>query len=393
MFKKMRQFINVNVVLRDKILKDAVVAFDSDGIIYVGNEVIGGVEKIDGENGYLMAGFVDIHCHGGGGFDFMDASAEEMRSISRFHLVHGTTTLIPTTMTDCRDNIVACLDALKSLYSGGDQLTLCSAHLEGPWLSPQQCGAQSPNKMAEPSVNEMKKLITKYPFIKRISVAPELKNAFEVGKFGAENGIVMSIAHTDADFDTTISAIDNGYTLMTHLYSGMRGVIRRNAYRIAGAVEAGLYDDRVKVEIIADGKHLPTGLLKLIYKCKGADKICLVTDAMRAAGMPEGEKSVLGRLDGGLPVIVDDGVAKTLDKQGFAGSVATTDRLFKTMIGVGIDVVSVSKMASLVPSEIMGLKDRGSIEEGKRADMVLTNERFEVKTVVWGGKIVEYEIK
>lgn len=384
-----KQILNVKAVLPCGVENDFAVAYENGKIINIGKEPLKNVENIDGEGRYLFAGFIDVHCHGGAGYDFMDATEEEMLKISRFHLLHGTTTLMPTTMTDKWENIYSVLDKLKNVYGGKNPLTLYGVHLEGPWLSAKNSGAQEPEKMDEPSVERLTRLLNDYPFIKRISVAPELKNGMLIGREGAKRGIVMSIAHTDADFDCVDEARKNGYSLMTHLYSGMNGVTRKNAYRTAGAVEAGLYFDDLFVEIIADGKHLPSGLLKLVYKVKGADKICLITDAMRASGLKDGESSVLGRKDDGVPVIVEDGVAKMPDRQNFAGSVATTDRLIRTMISAGVPVEKASEAASTTPARIFGLNDRGSIEVGKRADFVLTDDEFFVKGVILNGNEIK----
>ena len=187
--------------------------------------------------------------------------------------------------------------------------------------------------------------------------------------------------------------MEHGYTLMTHLYSGMKLTERRNAFRVAGAVEAGLYDDRLCVELIADGRHLPEALLKFAYHCKGAENICLVTDAMRGAGMPEGSCTKLGRMQDGVDVIIEDGVAKLPDRTSFAGSVATADRLLRTMHRqAGVDILSVSKMLSGTPARVMGYTDRGQIESGMRADLVLVNKNnFTLDSVFLGGK--EYESK
>ena len=383
-----KQIVNVKAVLPGGILSGATVAFENEKIVYIGKDKRGDAETSDGRGAFLFAGFVDIHCHGGAGYDFMDASADEMEKIANFHLSHGSTTIVPTTMTDSWEHIYSALDGIAGYYKIARDSVLSGAHIEGPWLSPKQCGAQSPEKMDLPTVDKFCALIERYPFISRISVAPELENGMAVGKIADEKGVIASVAHTDADFDTVIEAAGNGYSLMTHLYSGMAGVTRKNAFRVAGAVEAGLYDDRLNVEIIADGRHLPTGLLKLIYKCKGADKICLITDAMRAAGLRDGEESILGRKDCGLPFIVEDEVAKTRDRQSFAGSVATTDRLVRVMLSAGIDPVNVSKMASATPARIMGLTDRGTIEVGKRADFVLVNAQTEVLKVIRGGETV-----
>jgi N-acetylglucosamine-6-phosphate deacetylase len=198
------------------------------------------------------------------------------------------------------------------------------------------------------------------------------------------------MAHTDADFDEVAEASENGYTLMTHLYSGMRGVTRKNSFRIAGAVEAGLYFDSYYVEVIADGKHLPLELLKLIYKCKGPDRICMVTDAIRAAGLPNGAETKIGSLKLGLDVIVEDDVAKLPNRQAFAGSTATTDRLFRTMAkAIGTKpqaLVALAKMSSLTPAKVMGLTDRGEIAVGKIADLVILTPELELTKVITAKK-------
>lgn len=379
-----KQIVNANIVLREKTVFGGVIRFDDGIISYIGDVADDSYATIDAEGGYLVPGFIDIHCHGGGGFDFMDATAGEMLEISRFHLSHGTTTMVATTMTDTWDAIFAALDRFASIPSG-ERLTLHGVHLEGPWLNPLQCGAQSVDKMDRPSVSRLSEILSKYPFVERVSIAPELDEGHEVGKYARECGIVASVAHSDADFDEAVLAADNGYTLMTHLYSGMKGVWRKNAYRTAGAVEAGLYDDRLSVEIIADGKHLPEGLLKLIYKCKGAQKIALVTDAMRGAGMPDGSETVLGRMSDGVSAVIEDGVAKLPDRQSFAGSVATADRLLCVMLGVGIELSEVSKMLSETPAKIMGYTDRGVLEIGKRADVLVLDKNYNIKRIFLKG--------
>ena len=212
----------------------------------------------------------------------------------------------------------------------------------------------------------------------------------EFGNKAKELGIVASAAHTDADFATIEEASKNGYTLMTHLYSGMKGVTRKNAYRIAGAVEAGLYFDDIYVEIIADGKHLPIELLKFIYKLKGADKICLITDASRACGMPDGTESFIGSTAHGNPIIVEDGVAKLPDRLSFGGSVATFDRLVRTMYSaIGDDAIALAKMSATTPATVMGFDDRGEIAIGKRADLIILDNQYNIKSVIYNGEIVK----
>ncbi len=381
---------NANVVLENKILNNANVLVENGVIKTITTNDILADNVIDATGLYLLPGFIDLHCHGGDGFDFMDASPEEMLKLSAFHLNRGTTTLYATTLTDTYASIEASLDNYKKLYDSDNLLTLEGVHLEGPWLSKAQCGAQEPDRICDIDKNKFEDLVKKYPFIKRVSIAPELDNAKELCLSAKEKGIVVSAGHTDTDFDTIIDFKNYGLNLLTHFYSGMRGVVRINAYRVAGAIEAGLYDDDIIVEIIADGKHLPKSLLKLIYKCKGPDRICLITDAMRACGYKDGEKSMLGKLVGGTEVIVDDGVAKLPSMDSFAGSIATFDRLIRTMGNdLGLSLVEVSKMASTTPAKVMGLTDRGEIKEGLRADLVLLNDALEVKGVMLKGQIIK----
>ena len=378
---------NATVVVDGGVIEGGTVVFENGVITYVGTELPETDESFDAEGKYLLPGFVDIHCHGGGGYDFMDATPDQMREISRFHLSHGTTTLVATTLTDTWESIEHSLDNFALL--GDDRVTLHGVHLEGPWFSPAQCGAQSVDQMELPSLEKLKDIRSRYPFVERVSIAPEIDQGYDTGRGASEMGLIVSMAHTDANFDQTVAAADNGYSLVTHLYSGMRGVVRKNAYREAGCVEGSLYDDRLTVETIADGKHLPAGLLKLIYKVKGADKICLVTDSTRGAGAKDGDTIMLGKLIGGTVAIIEDGVAKLPDRQSFAGSVATTDRLFRTVYSlVGIPVWEVSKMISATPARAMGYTDRGVIEVGKRADLVIMDKELNINKIYLKGDLV-----
>ena len=381
----MKQIINASIVTPSGVIENGVVRYSDERIEYVGHDAEVGIETVDAAGDYLLPGFVDIHCHGGGGYDFMDATPDEMREIAKFHLAHGTTTLVATTMTDTYAAIEDTLDRFEQLEN--DRITLHGVHLEGPWLSPAACGAQSPEKMSPPDKDELLRLKNRYPFIERVGIAPEIDPDFSVGRLAAELGMVAAVAHTDADFDTTVAAADNGYTLMTHLYSGMNGVVRRNAYRVAGAVEAGLYDDRLFVEVIADGKHLPPALLKFIAKCKGPDRICLITDGMRGAGLPDGCDTILGRKVDGVACIIEDGVAKLPDRQAFAGSVATADRLLRTVVhSAGIDIADAARMIATTPARVMGYADRGAIAPGLRADLVMLDKELNIKKVIFGGQ-------
>src|SRR5436190_1182709 len=217
----------------------------------------------------------------------------------------------------------------------------------------------------------------------------DFMDATEFGKYVRSKGVLPSIAHTEAVYDEALSAFENGYTLVTHLYSAMSGVTRKNAFRFAGVVEAAYLVDELDVEIIADGIHLPAPLLKLVYKIKGADRTALITDAMRAAAMPPGE-SVLGNIHNGIRVIVEDDVAKLPDRSSFAGSVATADRLVRTMIRMAeVPIMDVIKMITATPARILDVSDKkGELTAGKDADIVIFDNEINTQMTIINGKII-----
>lgn len=375
---------NVRIVTPAGVIDNGFLVYEDGIITYVGQQAQNVDAVLDGKGGYLFPGFIDLHCHGGMGADFMDATVEEMDIIANGHAAHGTTTMLATILTASSEETRQALDTFAAYQAQHPNSRYVGVHIEGPWFNPLQCGAQDINNMKKPDPDELKELKEKYPFILRISAAPELEQGYEVGKLGAELGILMSAGHTDANFQEIEKALENGYTLMTHLYSGMKVVTRKNGFRIAGAVEAGLYLDDMYVEIITDGRHLPAELLRLVYKIKGADKICLITDAIRPGGMPNGTESTLGSRKNGTPVIVEDEVAKLLSREAFAGSVATYDRIFRTMAeATGASAVDMMKMSAQIPAKLLGLSDRGEIAVGKRADLVLMDSNYQIQTVIY----------
>src|SRR5690606_11704868 len=202
-------------------------------------------------------------------------------------------------------------------------------------------------------------------------------------------GVLPSMGHTSAVYEDVLVAYENGYTLATHLYSGMAGVTRRDSFRYAGGVESAFLIDEMSVEVIADGKHLPASLLKLIYQTKGPDRIALVTDSMRAAGMTEGE-SILGSREKGIKVIIYNGVAMLPDKSSFAGSVATTDRLVRTIRELAeVPITDAVRMMTSTPANIMGVSDhKGSLVPGKDADILIFDEDVQIDKTIIKGKII-----
>jgi N-acetylglucosamine-6-phosphate deacetylase len=262
-------------------------------------------------------------------------------------------------------------------------------HLEGPYFAMAQRGAQDPRYVRNPDPAEYRELTTRFPGIRRWSVAPELPGALEMADWLKGRGILAAWAHTDALCEDIQKAFERGYTHATHLYSAMLGVTRIGTTRYAGAIEAAFLMDEMTVEIIADGVHLPPALLQLVCKIKGPGRIALITDAMRGAGMPPGE-SILGGKNSGQPVIIEDGVAKLPDRSAFAGSVATADRLVRNMIRLaGVPVSDAVRMMTSTPAAIMGVGDRkGSILAGKDADILIFDEDINIDHTIIGGEIV-----
>jgi N-acetylglucosamine-6-phosphate deacetylase len=346
--------------------------------------------EINAQGNYVSPGFIDLHVHGGGGYDFMDGTELAFLRIAELHAKFGTTAIYPTTLTSSSEDLLELLDAYEAAYrSNLKGAQFLGMHLEGPYISMNQRGAQDPAYIRNPDREEYTRIIERYPFIRRWSAAPELEGALEFGRFCRSKQVLPAIAHTDAIYEEVEEAYKCGYNLITHFYSAMTGVTRKNCYRYAGVIESGYLIDDMRVEIIADGKHLPASLLKLIYKIKGPDKIALITDAMRNAGMPPGP-TVLGSMKNGIKVIVEDGVAWLPDKSSFAGSVATADQLVANMISMaGVSLSDAVKMMTVTPATIMGMDDRkGKLVKGYDADIVIFDDEVKAKVTIVRGKIV-----
>ncbi|RCW55370.1 N-acetylglucosamine-6-phosphate deacetylase [Halanaerobium sp. ST460_2HS_T2] len=384
----MLQLLNANIVTPYQIRKTNIL-IDGKKIVRVDDLVNEKAEHLDLNGKYIVPGFIDIHLHGGGGADLMDGDVDSILKIADNHVKYGTTAFYPTTLTAKDEELYRLFDNLKIAKQKNENGSkIMGVHLEGPYLSVNQKGAQDERFLKKAKVDHYKKIINSSDDIARITAAPEIDGALELGAFLKTKGIIASIGHTDAEYKDMLNALEYGYDLLTHFYSGMSMLKRVNGKRVLGAVESGYLFDEFNVEIIADGYHLPPELLKLIYKIKGSDHIALVTDAMRGSGMPEG-KSILGSLENGIEVIIEGGVAKMPDRQAFAGSVATMDRLVRNMINLAdVPLIESVKMATLTPAKIMGIDDRkGSISPGKDADLVVLSKDLEVEITVVEGDI------
>lgn len=377
-----------NVITDGKIL-NVNVYYENNKITAVTHSDLPYDTLIDATGKYLSSGFIDIHTHGAGGSDFLDNTPEAFLNAARLHAIHGATAIVPTVTSSTTESMIGSIKTFEALKGKEhDGAILLGLHMEGPYFSMNQKGAQDPKYIRPFTPEEYENILSMTDSVLRWTGAPELDGAEEFGKYLTSKNILPCIGHSDADSSVTREAFSNGFTHVTHLYSCTSIVHRKNAYRYAGIVEAAYLLDDMTVEIIADGKHLPADLLKLIYKIKGKDHIALITDSMRGAGMPDGE-SILGGLKEGMKVIIEDGIAKLPDRTAFAGSVALCDRLIRTMINLAeIPLEDAVVMASRTPARILNIKNKGDILPGFDADMIIFDKDINIETTIIGGKTV-----
>jgi len=383
-------FMNAMTVLPDKVDMRNVLC--EDGIIINTNSEknIKVDQIVDLQGNYLLAGFVDLHVHGGGGSDFMDGDIESMKQAVDAHLKHGTTTIFPTTMSAKWEDVERTVQIYKKFVNSSCvSARLGGLHLEGPFLSLKMCGAQRPDLIYLPTESHIAFIKENSEYIKRITCAPEEDGVIEMAKELLPYGISFSMGHTMATYECGEDAFNKGFSAITHCYSATSGFHKVNQKVHIGITQLAYGLDDIYVELIGDGCHVPKELLKLMLKIKGSDKICLVTDAMRASST-DVKESFLGAKVPENRVIIDDGVAKLPDKSFFAGSIATMDIAvrFATKVA-GVPLETVSKFVSLNPAKLMKIdKYVGSIEVSKFADFVIMDKDYNVKQVYVNGEIV-----
>lgn len=347
------------------------------------------MKVLDGEGRYVSHGFIDIHTHGGGGYDYMDGTKEAYLGAARMHSRYGTTHLLPTTLASSMEELYQTFQIYESVKDQREGAMFLGLHIEGPYISKQQSGAQDPRFIRNPDPAEYKALIEACPHILRWTIAPELPGALDMASYLRQNGITPSIGHSDATFDEVKRAVAYGFNHITHLYSCCSTIVRKGGYRYPGIIESAYLLDDLTVEVIADGAHLPAPLLQMVYRFIGPERTTAVTDSLRGAGMPEGE-SILGSLENGQKVIIEDGVCKLLDRSAFAGSVCTTDRLVRNLIELaGAPLPVAVDMLTRIPARIIGLSDQvGVLTKGRSADLVLFDDNILVSLTMVGGKII-----
>jgi N-acetylglucosamine-6-phosphate deacetylase len=382
--------INGRIVTPYGIIENGAILIKGTKIDFVGDKfpsVTGNV--IDAGGKWILPGFIDIHCHGGMGCDIMDGTLSDVETIAKYHASGGTTAFLPTTASSTIESILQALEAIHQARIGGIHgAKVIGAHIEGPYFCYPKRGCHLPKFVRNPRPDEYDRILEYSDDIASMTLAPELDGSKELIKILVKNGIVASIGHSDATYSQMLDAIEWGATHVTHLYCAMSTIVKNGPARICGIVESTLLLDELTTEVISDGKHLPPELIKLVIKAKGIDKVCVVTDAMRGAGMPSGVYT-FGPKDG-QEALVQDNMAIMPDRTGYASSVVRTKDLVKTQVeSVGLSLVDAVKMASIVPAKIVGVDDNmGSLEKGKDANIVIASDALEIQTTIIDGKIV-----
>ena len=381
------QLINACILTPQGWLKEGSVLIKDGKILEVTNcnLAVTNAEVVDLKGMYILPGGIDLHAHGGGGHDFMEGTEKAFRTAVKAHMRHGTTAIFPTlgasSLSMMNEAAETCTRLMRERNS-----PILGLHLEGPYLNPAMAGGQIPENIKTPDPEEYIPFAEKWTCIKRWDAAPEVPGAIPFGKYITDKGILASVAHTLAEFEDIRTAYKSGYTHATHFYNAMPGFHKRHEYKYEGTVESIYLLDDMTVEVIADGIHVPPTILRLIYKIKGVERTCLVTDAMAAAA-----SNYHTTFD--PRVIIEDGVCKLADHSALAGSIATMDRLIRTMVQkADIPLADAARMASETPARIMGVSDRkGSLSKGKDADIIAMDSSLNVQGVWAMGQPVYHE--
>ena len=377
--------IKSNHIIQDAQELSGYVYFEDGKIVKVTSEELPFDEELDAGECYVSAGFIDIHTHGGGGYPF-EGSLDDIVGGVNFHLTHGTTSICPTISAAPIDDMRRSLANVQTAMKDERVLaTIVGAHLEGPYLSLAQTGAQAGACITFPVKNDYEEIVKAYEgAIARWTYAPEHDEGGEFAKCMKAHDIVTSAGHTNATYKDMKAALDEGCRLVTHLYSCTSTVTRKQGFRSLGVIESTFLEDGIVAEIIADGKHLPPELIRMIYKIKGTDGVIAVTDSLSLAGT-DVKTGRMSQTD----FIIEDGVCKLLDRSAFAGSIATADVLLRVLTKeVGIPMTEAVRLITVNPAKMMGLKTKGELAPTFDADIVVFDDDINVKHVFAKGEKV-----
>lgn len=364
------------------LISEGVIAFSGEHIAYVGEYKNLPAQYHhwtidDQQDNLLIPGFVDVHVHGGAGHDFMNSNKTALDVITKFHSMHGTTTMLATTMTAPKKAIDSVLAQVSNyMHEEMSYAQIAGVHLEGPFISPKWCGAQNPLHIVPPTVTWLQEWEAQYPnLIRQVTLAPEREGAKEAIQWLRQHHITAALGHTDATYEEVIAAVDVGLNHAVHTFNAMTPLHHRQP----GAVGAILTDKRISAEIIADGIHVHPAMVSLLASIKKEDNLLLITDAMSATGLSDGAYML-----GDLPVTVLEGKATLTDNpSALAGSTLTMIEGFRFLVKqANLSIEEASKAASLTPARSLGLDHLiGSLEAGKRADIVMLDDQLNLVNV------------
>jgi N-acetylglucosamine-6-phosphate deacetylase len=368
---------NGRVILPEEIVTGKALVVEGDKILGIANAASLGadVQQIDVGGRYIAPGLIDIHTHGALDHTFNEPTAEAFACITEENATRGVTSLLATVATAPIPNLVGCLEFSRQWMQephGGSQVL--GVHLEGPYFSMEQKGAQDPKNVRTPDDGTPDILLEHHDVIKIMTYAPDLPGALELTARLARLGVVPAAGHSSAKDEDVLAAMKAGLRHAIHLWSGQSSTVREGPWRKPGLLEASLVFEGLSAEIIADNKHLPPTLMKLAYKCLGADRLCAVSDATSGAGLAEGARFRMGEME----YEVHDGVGMLLDRTSFAGSTTLVNQMIPILTeAVGIPLVEAVRMLTLTPARVIGVNDRkGSLEAGKDADVAVFEEDF-----------------
>lgn len=364
------------------LLKDSSILVNGNTIEEVGAGEKEGYEKIDLRRYRILPGLIDMHIHGANGFDTMDANYRSLNEISKYLARTGVTSFLATTVTDRLDNIEnAAANVADSMEKGLSGARLLGLYIEGPYIAGEYKGAHPEEYIRPINLDEIKNIVEKSRnTVKVVAIAPEKEGSAEAIKYLVSKGIKVSLGHTNATYAEAVEAIEKGATIAVHIYNGMRGLHHREP----GMLGAALNNDNIKVELICDGVHVAVPAVEIVLRCKDREDIILITDCIRAGGLEDGEY-ILGK----LKVNVRGGIAR-IDNGSLAGSTLKLIKAIENIVEMaGVTFEDALKMATINPAMALGLdKEIGSIQEGKRADIVAINDDYDVVFTMVDGKVV-----
>ena len=370
------QIINGHILTPQGWMKDGSVLISDGKILEITNSDLAviGATVVDARGMYIVPGLVAMHVHGGGGSDFTEATPEAFRTAVKAHLAHGATTIFPTLSSSSFETLGQAVSVCQELMKEPGS-TIMGLHIEGPYLNPKMAGELFANQTKAIDAAEYQALIEKANgCIKRWDISPELEGGHDFARYMRSKGVMVALTHTEAEYDEIKAAYEAGFTHAAHFYNAMPGFHKRREYKYEGTVESVYLMDGMSVEVIADGRHLPSTILRLVYKLKGVERTCLVSDALAYAACDNPQVDP--------KYVIEDGVCKLADHSSLAGSLATMDKLVQTMVKAGVPFADAIRMASETPAKLIGVDDRkGTLQKGKDADILIFDRNLNLRAV------------